>query len=80
MSDTTYGTMYGMSIKTTIYLPDDLKRDLEREAARRGTSEADVIRTAIADAVRHPKPRAGIIDGEPFAQCAEELLAGFGER
>ena len=43
-----YGTMYGMTVKTTVYLPDDLKRALEVEAAASGRSEAEIIREAIA--------------------------------
>ena len=39
-----YGTMYGMTVKTTVYLPDDLKRALEVEAAASGRSEAEIIR------------------------------------
>ena len=76
----TCGTMYGMSQKTTIYLPDDLKAAVEREARRQGLSEAEVIRRAVAGAVHRPAPRAGIIDGEPIAGRDEELLTGFGER
>jgi hypothetical protein len=66
--------------KTTIYLPDDLKAAVEREARRRGLSEAEVIRQAVAGALRRPRPRPGIIDGEPIADRAEELLRGFGDR
>lgn len=69
-----------MSQKTTVYLPDDLKAAVESEARRRGLPEAEVIRQAIADAVRRPRPRAAIIEGESFAEQAEDLLAGFGER
>lgn len=69
-----------MSHKTTIYLPDDLKAAVEREARRVGSSEAEVIRRAIASAVHRPAPRAGFLDGEVFAERADELLAGFGER
>lgn len=74
------GTIYGVSHKTTIYLPDDLKAAIEGEARRRGLSEAEVIRRAIARDVARPRPRFGIIDGEPIAERAEELLNGFGER
>jgi predicted transcriptional regulator len=66
--------------KTTIYLPDQLKADVEHEARRRGVSEAEVIRQAIATVVSHPCPRAGIIEGEAIAERSEELLGGFGER
>jgi predicted transcriptional regulator len=71
--------MYGMQ-KTTVYLPDELKSAVESEAERRGSSEAEVIRQAITDAIRRPRPRAGIIEGEPFAAQADEHLVGFGER
>ena len=41
-----YGIMYGMR-KTTVYLPDELKADLERTAGVTGRSEADLIRDAV---------------------------------
>jgi hypothetical protein len=69
-----------MTRKTTIYLPEDLKVAIERESRRRGTSEAEVIRQALAHGLRRPRPRPGLIDGEPIAARAGELLAGFGER
>lgn len=69
-----------MSTKTTVYLTDELKAGVVREARRQGLSEAEVIRRAIAAAVRAPRPRAGIIDGEPFADRVDELLDGFGQR
>jgi Arc/MetJ-type ribon-helix-helix transcriptional regulator len=80
MYGTCYGTLFPMTRKTTVYLPDDLKDALEREARRRGSSEAEVIRTAIADAVARPRPTAGIIDAPPMADHVDELLEGFGER
>jgi len=66
--------------KTTIYLPDQLRAAVQSEARRRGVPEAEVIRQAIASALDRPPPRHGIIDAEPIAERAEELLAGFGER
>jgi hypothetical protein len=69
-----------MSRKTTIYLPEELKTAVEREARRRGSSEAEVIRQAIAAAVTRPRPAPGFLDGEPFATRSDELLAGFGDR
>ncbi len=66
--------------KTTIYLPDDLKAGLEREARRRGCSEAEVIRQAVAAAVQRPQPNVGLLDAEPMADRVDELLDGFGER
>jgi hypothetical protein len=72
--------MYGMN-KTTLYLPDDLKAAVERQARERGVSEAQVIREAIAAAVVRPRPSAGLlVSDEPFAARVDELLAGFGER
>lgn len=69
-----------MTVKTTLYLPEELKRAVEQEAARTGQSEAEVIRQAITAAVTRPRPRGGLFEAEPFAERAEELLAGFGER
>ena len=69
-----------MSTKTTVYLPEDLKRDLEREARTRGCSEAQVIRDAVAEAVSRPHPRAGLISGEAIAERVDDLLTGFGQR
>lgn len=73
-------TICGMK-KTTIYLPESLKREVEREARRRSCSEAEVIRQAIQDAVARPKPRSGIISGDDsLARNVDEYLKGFGER
>lgn len=69
-----------MAHKTTIYLPDDLKAAIEREARRRGVSEAEVIRQAVVGSLARPRPRFGIIDAEPIAERVDELLRGFGER
>ncbi|MFN2321782.1 MAG: CopG family transcriptional regulator [Trueperaceae bacterium] len=66
--------------KTSVYLPEELKDALAREAARRGGSEADVIRAALRDAVARPVPTAGLFETEPFAERVDELLDGFGER
>ena len=57
-----------------------MKLAIEREARRRQCSEATVIREAVASALDRPSPRAGLLDGEPFAARVDELLAGFGER
>jgi predicted transcriptional regulator len=67
--------------KTTIYLPEELKAAVEREARRRSVSEAQVIRDAITAAVARPRPRPGIISGGvPIAEHVDEYLVGFGER
>ncbi|RPA58502.1 ribbon-helix-helix protein, CopG family [Gordonia oryzae] len=68
--------------KTTLYLPDDLKRAIELEARRRSISEAEVVREALRAALdgQKPRPRGGLFVGdEPIAERAEELLNGFGE-
>lgn len=75
--------MYGMK-KTTVYLPDELKAELERAAAARGRSEADLIREAIRELTRgleQPKPRLPLFaSGDPtLAERVDEELAGFGE-
>ena len=72
--------MYSMSVKTTIYLSDEMKAAVEREAKRRRCSEAQVIRDAVASLTVRPQPRAGFLDVEPFADRVDELLAGFGQR
>lgn len=75
--------MYGMR-RTTIYLPDDLKTALERTAAAQGTSEAEVVRNALAAATareEHPRPRLPLFDSgdATLAERADDALAGFGE-
>lgn len=69
-----------MSRKTTIYLPDALKDAVERAARQRRTSEAKVIREAVAAAVTPPRPASGFLNAEPFADRADAALSGFGER
>lgn len=66
--------------KTTIYLGEDLKSAVKREAKLQGVSQAQFIRDAVSKAVERPHPQPGIIDGEPFADRADQLLDGFGER
>lgn len=78
-----YGTMYGMR-KTTVYLPDELKRALERRAAELGRSEAELIRDALAHELDRARPPPRIpLTGEPLgdptaAERVDELLADFG--
>jgi len=67
--------------KTTVYLPDELRIAIAREAKRRGVAEAEVIRQALAESVARPLPRAGLFESaEPLAARVDELLTGFGER
>jgi hypothetical protein len=69
--------------KSTIYLPEDLKRRLTRLARRVGRSEASLIREALDRLTREdsPRPRPGLIkSGDPhLAERVDEVLAkGFG--
>lgn len=66
--------------KTTVYLPEDLKAGLARQARLTGISEAELIRQAIAGAVGAPRPNPGFLDAEPVARRVDELLEGFGDR
>lgn len=76
--------MYGMK-RTTIYLPDELKAALQRTAAASGTSEAEIVRGAVAAATAehaYPPPRLPLFaSGDPtLAERVDEFLAaGFGE-
>ena len=76
--------MGGME-KTTVYLPDELKRALRRAARSAGRSEADLIREGIGLVTgthRIAEPRLPLFEsGEPgLAERVDELLDGFGER
>jgi hypothetical protein len=82
-----YGKMYGMKRKkTTIYLPDTLKHDIERASRHKGVPEAQIIRDALSDAMEkpeYPAPKIPLVAyglGAPdIAERAEELLGeGFG--
>jgi hypothetical protein len=77
-----YGTLYGM-VKTTVYLPEELKKALERIAQAEGRSEADLIREGIRLIIDRgtPEPRIPLFSsGQPgLAERVDELLAGFGE-
>ena len=67
--------------RTTVYLPDSLKRGVEQLARQRSCSEAEVIRQAIQDAIARPKPEPGIIPGNSaWAERVDDYLAGFGDR
>ncbi|GAB91019.1 hypothetical protein GORHZ_121_00120 [Gordonia rhizosphera NBRC 16068] len=73
--------MYGMA-KTTLYLPDDLKRAIELEARRRSIPEAEIVRQALRKALsgNTPRPQGALFSGnEPIAERVDELLEGFGE-
>jgi len=69
-------------VKTTIYLPEALKRRIEHAARTEGRSEAEVIRSAI-DAtlppLDRPRPRALFKSGRgDLVERWDELMEGFG--
>jgi len=71
--------------KTTLYLPDDLKEALEREAAARGCSEATLVREALrklAAEAEGTRPRLPLFKSKHprLAERTDEALRGFGER
>lgn len=69
--------------KTTIYLPDELRDRIKREAARTDRSEAEVIRSAIEAALPvRRRRRVGFINGGggSWADEADRWMKGFGER
>jgi Arc/MetJ-type ribon-helix-helix transcriptional regulator len=75
---------YGMK-KTTIYLPDELKKRIEKVARSTGKAEAEVIREAISAATRDagaPAPRIPLMErglGDPtIAENVDALLESFG--
>jgi metal-responsive CopG/Arc/MetJ family transcriptional regulator len=69
--------------KTTVYLPETLKRRLAEAAHRRGQPEAELIRQAIERLLAEegrPRPRALFRSGDPtLARRVYEALVGFGE-
>jgi hypothetical protein len=76
--------MGGME-KTTVYLPDDLKRALRRAARATGRSEADLIREGVGlvtGSHRIAEPRLPLFDsGQPdLAERVDDALRGFGDR
>ena len=76
--------MYGMQ-KTTVYLPDDVKRTLTHTAAVRGVSEAELIREAIRQltsrsAARRPHLPLFKSGKSRLAERIDQALDGFGER
>ena len=73
-----YGTIYGVH-RTTIYLPEDLKERLAQESRRRGVTEAQVIREALAAALARPRPRGGLLACGDIVARRDELMEGFGE-
>jgi hypothetical protein len=78
--------MYGMK-RTTVFLPEELKADLQRIAVRTGRTQADLIRDGVARVCEEygeppPKPTLPLFSsGDPtLADRVDELLAGDPER
>ena len=74
--------MYGMH-RTTVYLPEEMKARLSAEAARRGVTEAEIIRLAVDKELTRRMTGAGIIT-EPLPEGVSgrnlhEHMEGFGE-
>jgi hypothetical protein len=76
--------MYGM-MKTTVYLPPELKRLLSRVARERRCSEAEVLRDAVsrlAGETAVPVPMLPLFraTGASIAEDVDRALDGFGLR
>lgn len=80
-----YPLPYVRMVKTTVYLPDTLRSRLKQVAAQQGTSEAELIRTAVDEytSTRHrPKPALPLFegtDGRDIAEHLDEMMEGFGQ-
>jgi hypothetical protein len=72
-------------VKTSVYLPDELKDRLAQAAEVSGESEATIIRSALeqwlASMLRPRSTMLGSLDfGDPdFAENVDKYLVGFGE-
>lgn len=72
-------------VKTTVYLPEELKAALARTASEEHRSEADLIREAVrARVARQTRPRPRIplvrepLEDPTASERVDELLSGFG--
>jgi metal-responsive CopG/Arc/MetJ family transcriptional regulator len=61
-------------VKTTIYLPEELHQGIKQAAKERGTSEAELIRTAVRHELLGAPP-----DQQERAQRRARLLAATGQ-
>jgi hypothetical protein len=63
-------------VKTTLYLPDDLKRRVGQLAERRGLSEAEFIRAALSHevAAELPLPEVPLFHSEALVGARDEEL------
>lgn len=81
-----YGTMYGVK-RTTIYLTDAQKQDLEALSGRLTRTESDLIREGVDHVLElhrpgSRKPRPLFAFNDPVLDDpdrVEEALRGFGE-
>jgi Arc/MetJ-type ribon-helix-helix transcriptional regulator len=76
--------MYGM-MKTTVYLPPELKRALMKLARQRRCSEAELLREAVsrlAGEAEAPVPTLPLFrsTGPSIAEDVDRALEGFGLR
>ena len=73
-----YDVWYGITMhKTTVYLSEDLQRELKEVARRTGRREAVILREALADYLRRqvrPQPRS-IGSGEDVELAARDSEA-----
>ena len=70
--------------KTTVYVPDELKRALAGVAAASGRSEAELIRQALralTAGAAPPRPRLPLFQSRKprLAERMDQALEGFGE-
>ena len=76
--------MYGM-VRTTVYLTEELKAELELAAEKSGESEAEIIRRGVAAAVaeiaanaaRRPRIPLFTSSDPGLAERVDEALKGF---
>jgi Arc/MetJ-type ribon-helix-helix transcriptional regulator len=72
-------------MKTTVYLPSELKRALTKLARQRRCSEAEVLRDAVsrlAGEAEAPAPKLPLFrsTGPSIAEDVDGALKGFGQR
>ena len=72
-------------MKTTVYLPPELKRALRRVAGQRGCSEAELLREAVSrltGEAEAPVPKLPLFRsaGPSIAEDVDRALEGFGVR
>lgn len=72
-------------MKTTVYLPPELKRALSRVAGQRRCSEAELLREAVSrltGEAEAPVPKLPLFRaaGPSIAEDVDRALEGFGAR